>query len=67
MVTPLGKRYNNYHGNAVAARGKKEIVQILLDRTADVNTPGGIYGNALQAAAATGKEGTVQILVDKEG
>ncbi|KAH6866064.1 ankyrin repeat-containing domain protein, partial [Thelonectria olida] len=41
-----------------------KIVQILLDKGADINAQGGHYGNALQAASYTGYEEIVQILVD---
>ena len=37
-----------------AWNGKIEIVQLLLERGADVNVQGGKYGNALQAAAREG-------------
>ncbi|KAH8755993.1 hypothetical protein F5883DRAFT_686023, partial [Diaporthe sp. PMI_573] len=35
-------------------QGHKGIVQLLLDNGADVNAPGGRYGNALQAASYAG-------------
>jgi ankyrin repeat protein len=36
-----------------------------LDKGADVNTQGGYYGNALQAASIDGNETVVQLLLDK--
>jgi ankyrin repeat domain-containing protein 50 len=41
------------------------VVQLLLDRGADVNAQGGRYSNALQAASAGGDEKVVQLLLDK--
>ncbi|KAJ6125836.1 hypothetical protein N7471_010329 [Penicillium samsonianum] len=39
---------------AASVRGHKEVVQVLLDRGADVNAQGGFYGNVLQAASYQG-------------
>jgi ankyrin repeat protein len=36
-----------------------------LDKNADVNAQGGLYGNALQAASYGGHEKVVQLLLDK--
>ena len=44
--------------------GHKKIVQMLLDKGADVNTQGGLYGNTLQAASKGGHEKVVQMLRD---
>ena len=45
------------------------MVRLLLDKGADVNTQGGEYSNALQAAAAAaayqGSEAVVKLLLDK--
>ena len=41
------------------------MIQILLNKGAEVNTQNGIYGNALQAASEGGHEKIVQILLDK--
>jgi len=38
---------------------------LLLDKGADVNAQGGIYGNALQAASERRHENAVQLLLDK--
>ncbi|KAG9648244.1 purine and uridine phosphorylase, partial [Aureobasidium melanogenum] len=42
-----------------------KIVQMLLDSGADVNTKGGRYGNALQAASYEGRGKIVQMLLDR--
>jgi ankyrin repeat protein len=39
---------------------------MLLDKRADVNGPGGLYGSALEAAALLGKEEIVEMLLGKE-
>ncbi|KAJ9661139.1 hypothetical protein H2198_002083 [Neophaeococcomyces mojaviensis] len=44
--------------------GREKVVQMLLDKGADVETIGG-YGNALHTASANGHERIVQILLDK--
>jgi ankyrin repeat protein len=41
------------------------VVQILLEKGAEVNAQGGGYGNALQAASEGGHEKVVQILLEK--
>lgn len=48
-----------------SSRGHHEIVEILLDKGADVNFQGGIYGTALCAASSRGHTSIVQILLDK--
>ncbi len=40
--------------HAALAGGHEKIVKILLDKGADVNTQGGEYSNALQAASSGG-------------
>ncbi|KAG9742030.1 purine and uridine phosphorylase, partial [Aureobasidium melanogenum] len=44
-------------------QGHDQIVQMLLDRHADVNAQGGEYGNALQAASYGGHDKIVQMLL----
>ncbi|KAF9063540.1 ankyrin repeat-containing domain protein [Rhodocollybia butyracea] len=48
----------------MAYEGLAKIVQELLEETADVNTQGGEYGNALQAAAAQGNGDIIQLLLE---
>jgi ankyrin repeat protein len=45
--------------------GYNKVVQVLLDKGADVNAKGGRYGIALEAASAGGHEMVVQILLEK--
>jgi hypothetical protein len=40
-------------------------VRLLLDKGADVNAQGGVFGNALQAASSRGHEVVVRLLLDK--
>ena len=56
------------HGNtlhAASAGGHTEIVQILLEKGAEVNVKGGHYGTALIAASRQGHIEIVQILLEK--
>ncbi|RMZ87128.1 hypothetical protein DV736_g5644, partial [Chaetothyriales sp. CBS 134916] len=46
-------------------RGHETVVQMLLEKGADVNAQGGEYGNALQAASYRGHETVVQMLLEK--
>lgn len=50
---------------AASAWGRQEIVQLLLDKGADVNVQGGDDGTALQAASSHGHREIVQSLLDK--
>ena len=47
-------------------RGHEKVVQILLDKGADINAQGGRYGNALQAASYGGHEKEVQMLLNHD-
>src|SRR5271155_2404934 len=67
-VSSLVNAQGGYYGNALQAasyRGHEQVVQMLLDKGADVNAQGGEYGNALQAASVAGHEKVVQMLLDK--
>lgn len=46
-------------------QGHEKVVQMLLDRCADVNVQGGQYGNALYVASTSGHEKIVQMLLKK--
>jgi len=48
-----------------AQEGHDEVVRLLLEKGADVNTQGGWSGNALQGAAYGGHEVVVQLLLEK--
>ncbi|KAF2647015.1 hypothetical protein K491DRAFT_615416, partial [Lophiostoma macrostomum CBS 122681] len=43
----------------------EQVAKLLLDKGADVNAQGGLYGNALQAASIKGHEQVVKLLLDK--
>ncbi|KAF7349519.1 Ankyrin repeat protein [Mycena sanguinolenta] len=49
----------------VCCFGKSDVVQLLLDKGADVNLGGGQYGSPLAAASCHGKLDIVQLLLDK--
>ena len=51
--------------NAASAGGHDKVVQMLLEKGAEVNAQGGAYGNALQAASIRGYKNVVQILLEK--
>jgi ankyrin repeat protein len=48
-----------------ALLGLSTTTRLLLDKGADVNAQGGLYGNALQAASSGGHEQVVKTLLDK--
>ncbi|KAL9080321.1 MAG: hypothetical protein Q9157_000908 [Trypethelium eluteriae] len=48
-----------------AKHGYYEMVKLLLNKGADVNSQGGDYGNALEEAALEGHEQIVRLLLDK--
>ncbi len=59
-------KYASYSLLSIAAiEGHDQLMQLLLGYGADVNTQGGFYGNALQAASCRGNDQTVQILLEK--
>jgi ankyrin repeat protein len=45
--------------------GHDKVVEMLLERGADINALGGYYGNALQAASARGNDKVVEILLER--
>jgi hypothetical protein len=49
----------------MALGGLRKAVKLLLDKGADLNAQGGLYGNALQAASARGHKQVVKLLLDK--
>lgn len=59
---------NTAHGNVLqvaSGRGHEKVMQILLNRGADVNARGGQYGSALYAVSVRSCKKIVQILYDK--
>jgi ankyrin repeat protein len=50
---------------AAALCGDAELVEMLLDKGAEVNAVGGRYGTALVAAVANGHEAIAKLLVDR--
>lgn len=67
-VDPDAKSLGENYGNALQAAsygGYEEIVQMLLDRGADVNAQGGKFGSALQAPTCGGHEKIAQMLLEK--
>ncbi|KAL3488651.1 hypothetical protein BJX62DRAFT_253118 [Aspergillus germanicus] len=64
VINAQGGRF----GNALQAAsygGHEKVMQLLLDRGAEVNAQGGDLGNALQAASCGGHEKVVQLLLDQ--
>jgi ankyrin repeat protein len=64
LVNVQSGRYGNAL-QAASTRGHEQIVQLLLDRGAEVNAQGAYYGNALQAASGQGHEQIVQLLLNQ--
>ncbi|KAK5949202.1 hypothetical protein OHC33_009743 [Knufia fluminis] len=73
MSTPSGhskdvnRARSRNHGTALQAaarRGYRDVVEMLINKRADVNAQGGEYGTALQAASSKGLRDVVQILID---
>ncbi|CAG8327534.1 unnamed protein product [Penicillium salamii] len=49
---------------SAALDGNLNTIRLLLSQGADVNAPGGVYGNALAAAASRGKLDAINLLLD---
>ena len=64
QINAQGGEYGNAL-QAASSRGHDQVVQMLLDKGADVNAQGGYYGNALQAASSRGHDQVMQMLLDK--
>lgn len=62
--SPCGQDSGSALGSA-AARGHIDIVELLLDRGADINSYGRSYGSPLVAAIQGGKESIVQLLLSR--
>jgi hypothetical protein len=68
LIQSMPRSKGSWYSNALraaASGGNKEVVQMLLERGADANAPGGEYGNALQAASSKGHKEVAQMLVEK--
>ncbi|KAL9040923.1 MAG: hypothetical protein Q9214_004294, partial [Letrouitia sp. 1 TL-2023] len=63
----MGKLFSNCGTvlQAASCGGHQDIVQVLLDKGADVNAQGRYYGNALHAASYEGYRDIIRILLDK--
>jgi len=64
QVNAQGGQYGNALQAAASGRYDK-IVNLLLEKGADVNVQDGQYGNALQAAASGGHDKIVNLLLEK--
>ena len=49
----------------MSSDGHEVIANLLLEKGADVNAQGGLYGNALQAASSCGHEVILNLLLEK--
>ena len=64
---PVIGRWRTDHGTTLQAAslgGHEKIVQMLLNKRADVNAQGGEHGNALQAASSRGYQKVVTMLLE---
>ncbi|RJE23332.1 Ankyrin repeat protein [Aspergillus sclerotialis] len=64
LIHSHGGRYGNAL-QAASSNSHEKVVQMLLDKGANVNAQDGFYGNALQAASSRGYEKIVQMLLEK--
>ncbi len=65
LVTSRPRRDYGTILQAASLGGRKEVVQMLLEKGANVNAQGGYYGNVLQAASLGGHKKVVQMLLEK--
>ncbi|KAF8335614.1 ankyrin repeat-containing domain protein [Amanita rubescens] len=64
----LGQCMQGQYGNSLekaSKHGHKHVIDLLLEKGADVNAQGGRYGNALQAASSGGHKQVVELLLEK--
>ncbi len=64
----LGECRQGQYGNTLeiaSLHGHKQIIELLLEKGADVNAQGGCCGNALQAASFKGHKEVVELLLEK--
>ena len=67
-ISDLANARGGFYGNALQAasyKGHEKLVELLLDKGADVNAQGGYYGNALQVASDKGHEKLVELLLGR--
>jgi ankyrin repeat protein len=63
-----GVDLNGYYGNALQAAslsGHREVVELLLNKGADVNTRPRLFGNGPQAASANTHPAIVDFLLER--
>jgi ankyrin repeat protein len=71
LVEPISNHANiqgAWYGNPLQAasyQGHERVVQLLLEKGADVNVQGGYNGSALQAASYRGHEKILQLLLER--
>src|SRR5271154_1356260 len=61
----MGREGNTKHCRQRHFVEIKAPIRLLLEKGAEVNATGGLYGNALQAAASGGYKATVHLLLKK--
>ncbi|KAJ7483618.1 ankyrin repeat-containing domain protein [Mycena latifolia] len=65
-ATPYGLGVSWTRSPCSTIYGQELVVQLLIEKGANVNAQGGYYGNALQAASVNGcKHNVVQLLIEK--
>ena len=64
-INAKSEGYDCYSALHTAAKGSNEaVVSLLIDRGADINAQGGIYGNALETAIMMDHEAVVRLLIN---